>query len=860
MSISAAGIPMQKPPFRAAFKFAVREMRGGLRGFYIFLACIALGVMAISGVGSISNMLTDGIESQGRTIIGADVSFTLVQYQPTPEQLAYLAERGEVSEVATMRGMARRVDGADQSLIELKGVDNLYPFFGDLVLSDQSGPADRTAALAEQSGRFGVAVDPLLLDRLQLQIGDPLNIGSAEFDIRAVIDSEPDRLAGGINLAPRVLFSQEGLAQSGLIQPGSLVSFQYRVKLPNEAAAAALINDAKERFPDAGWRIRGKENAAPALQRNITRFAQFLTLVGLTALVVGGVGVANAVRAYIDSKRAVIATFKSVGSPGAFVFWVYLVQIAILAGIGIAIGAALGAIIPAVAVSALSGVVPLPTEVGVYPQPLLLGVVYGLLTSLVFALWPLGRAHDVSPTSLFRDSVANIGRWPRRRYLFALAVLVALLIGMAVGLSSVQEIAAYYVAGILGSFVLLRLVSLAIMWLARRAPRVRSTELRLAIGNIHRPGALTPSVVLSLGLGLALLVALSLIDGNLRQQLTGNLPEQAPNFFFIDIQNKDVGAFDELIETNAPGVSLDRVPMLRGRVVSVNGVPSEEMSVSPDVAWALRGDRGITYSADVPTNSSVVEGEWWPQDYQGPPLVSMEKEIADGFGLALGDPITVNILGRRITATLANTRELVWESIGINFVLVFSPNTLAGAPHSHLATATLDKETPDVAAVEKRLLNQVTQSFPAITSLRVKDALDTVNALVEQLAFAVRIASSVTLIASILVLAGALAAGQRQRVYDAVILKTLGATRRQLISAFGLEYLLLGLATAVFGALAGGLAAWFVLTTLMQIEFEFLLWPALSALAAALVLTLTFGLLGTWRSLGQKAAPVLRNL
>ncbi|HRP80205.1 MAG TPA: FtsX-like permease family protein, partial [Aquamicrobium sp.] len=407
------------------------------------------------------------------------------------------------------------------------------------------------------------------------------------------------------------------------------------------------------------------------------------------------------------------------------------------------------------------------------------------------------------------------------------------------------------------AFVVLRLVGVLVQWLARKAPRVRGAALRLAIGNIHRPGALTPSVVLSLGLGLTLVVTLALIDGNLRRQIAGTLPEHAPNFFFVDIQSGEVDAFADLIAAEAPNGKLVRVPMLRGRVMALNGTDVRELEVPPEGAWVLRGDRGITYARNVPENSTLSQGQWWPDGYDGEPLVSFAAQEGRELGLKLGDTVTVNVLGRNITARIASFREVQWESLAINFVMVFSPNTFAGAPHSWLATLSDPEATP---AEEAKVLNAITRAFPAVTSVRVKDALDVINGLVAQLGTAIRAAAAIALIASVLVLSGALAAGNRARVHDAVVLKTLGATRRTLIKAFSLEYALIGLATAIFALAAGGAAAWFVVARIMSLPSSFLPEVALSTLLLALALTVGFGLVGTWRVLGHKAAPVLRNL
>ena len=845
--------------FRLALRFALRELRGGLKGFYIFVACIALGVAAISGVTSVSRALTEGISQEGQAILGGDLSFRLVHRQVNEDERSYIGSLGAVSEVATLRAMARRADTADQALVELKAVDDVYPLYGALELQSGQSLVD---ALEQRDGRWGAVAELALLARLDVEVGDTLELGRTSVEITDVIETEPDKLAGGMEFGPRLMISTEAIGATGLVQPGSLVRWHYRVRMdpaPSIGELKQIEEEAEQTEADAGWRVRSRANASPGLQRSIDRFAQFLTLVGLTALVVGGVGVANAVRAFLETKREVIASFKCLGATGGFVFQIYLVQMLALALIGIGIGLVIGAMIPFAAGAALSNVLPVKLAVGIYPSELGLGLVYGLLTALAFALWPLGRAHDVPPTALFRDIVAAGSKWPRKRYLFATALTVAVLASIAILLAYDKRIATIYIAASAGAFVLLVVVARIIMWLAKRLPPVRSTELRLAIANIHRPGALTPSVVLSLGLGLSLLVALTLIDGNLRRELTATIAGEAPSFFFVDIQSHERDAFETLLREEAPNADLQSVPMLRGRIVSLNGISSDDFVPAQEGSdWVLRGDRGITYEATLPPNSELATGEWWPQDYSGPPLVSFDAEAATDLGLKIGDTVSVNVLGREISAEIANTRDVEWQSFGINFVMVFSPNTFAGAPHAHLMTLGWDDNVQ--TDTELALLKTVSSSFPTVTSVRVKDAISQVNNIVAQLAWAIRGASSITLIASVLVLAGALAAGHRSRIYDAVILKTIGATRTRLILAYGLEYAILGLVTAVFAVLAGGIAAWYVITAIMGGTFTLLPITAFSAALIALVLTVGFGLIGTWRVLGEKPAPVLRNL
>jgi putative ABC transport system permease protein len=852
---------MLAPPVKAHWpnplRFALRELRGGLRGFAVFIACIALGVMAIAGVGSFARSLTDGLAREGRVILGGDLSFSLTHREASAAERAFLDRQGRVSSAATMRAMTRTSDGR-LALVELKAVDVAYPLYGRVALEPDIPLA---AALAPRNGAFGAAVDASLLARLDLKPGARLTIGGATIELAAVIKSEPDKLAAGIAFGPRVIISDAALRATGLLQPGSLVRWHYRLSVGDgsDRAAAAAIAEAGRQMPDSGWEIRTRTNASPALERNVERFTQYLTLVGLTALLVGGVGVANAVKSHLDRKRDVIATLKSLGATGGRVFAIYLTQVTLLAMVGAAIGLAVGAALPFGIAVAFGAIMPLPVAPALHGSELALALVYGLLTALAFALWPLGRAHDVPVSALFRDEVARERRWPRRRYVAATVAVVALLAGLAVWLAYDRKIAAIFVAAAAAVFVTLHLVAMGLMAVARRLPHTRATSLRMAIANIHRPGALTPTIVLSLGLGLALLVTVIEIDGNLRRQFMAALPDKAPSFFFVDIQSADAERFDAFLRERAPGATIERVPMLRGRIVSAAGTKAEDIKAAPNVSWVLQSDRGITYTAEVPPGSRLAEGTWWGAGYQGPPLVSFEKKVADGLRLKLGDPIVVNVLGRNIEARVANLRSVDWQSLGINFVLVFSPGTFAGAPHTHIATLTYPGGGGSIVE-ETALIKAVADAFPNVTTVRVKDALDAVGGIVTNLVLAIRGASIVALVAAVLVLGGALAAGHRHRVYDAVVLKTLGATRRRLIAAYGLEYLLLGAATALFGVAAGSIAAWLVVTDVMNLSFSWLPGPAAAAAFGALLVTVAFGLIGTFTALGHKPAPVLRNL
>jgi putative ABC transport system permease protein len=823
-TVDPGGIP---PGLPLALRLARRELRGGLKGFRVFLACLTLGVAAIAGVGTVSEAMLAGLNAEGRSLLGGDLELRLSQRGTTAEELAWLEARAEVSPATHMRAMARgQAAESQRSLIELRAVDGLYPLYGAVELAPAMPLAE---ALSQVDGVWGAAAERRLLRRLDLAVGDRVRVGEATFDIRAVLVREPDRTAQAFILGPSFMIARTSLESTGLMQPGSLIHTHYRLRLSAETSVADLTEEIKAAFPEAGWQIRGALEAAPGVRRFIERLGLFLSLVGLTSLLVGGVAVGNAVRSYLEGKTGTIATLKCLGA----LFQVYLVQVMALALVAVAAGLAIGAAAPYLVGAILGDRLGWRAVGAIYPLPLLVAAVFGLLTTLAFSLWPLAHARGVPAASLFRDLVAPLRAPVGRATWAAIALSGLLLAGLAIATATDRRLALYFVAGTVGALVLFRATGLGIMALARRARRPRDPGLRLAIANLHRPGAPTGSVVMSLGLGLTVLVAIALIEGNLGRQIERNLPEQAPGFYFIDIQPDQVTAFEETVNS-VPGVTeLRRVPMLRGRITAVNGRPSEDLEIPPEIEWVFRGDRGLTWSRDPLEGVELTAGAWWPADYAGPPLVSLDAEVGELLGLGPGDSLTINILGRSVEVEIANLRLIDWSNLTINFVMVFSPGLLESAPQSQIAT--VKASSPDAEDAVERA---VTERFANVSAIRVKEALEAVGALIADIAIALRATAAVALVSGVLVLAGAIAAGHHRRVYDAVVL---------------------GLATAAIAGLLGSLAAWLVLTEVMHMDFTFLpgavIWTALIATA----ITLLLGFAGTWRALSQKAAPLLRN-
>ena len=875
-----------------ALRLAGRELRGGVRGFRVFLACLVLGVGAIAAIGSLRAAIEAGLRADARLLLGGDVSARLTLRPANDAERAFLASGGTLSETASLRAMARSLDSRRRSLIELRAVDAAYPLYGAVILKPTPQDADRyplpnpppqagegregvrppdvsgsasvgmspagplaTAleqSLAQDDGVFGAVMEPAAATRLGLRPGENFRIGEAVFRLAALIDRLPDAAPGGLSFGPRVLIAGAALARTGLLRPGALVNYEYRIRMPEGGDAASWIEQARAAFPQAGWRLRGSAEASPSLERLLDRLGFFLGLAGVTALLVGGIGIGNAVAGYIASKTEAIATLKCLGAATGLVFAAYLLQILALALIGIAIGLMLGGAAPLVAGPLLAGLLPASLPAAVYWGPLGFAALCGVLATLVFALWPLAAIGRIPPGALWRDRIAPA---PRRLAPLAAAAtaLAALALAAAIVLSAPERrFALWYLGGALAAFALFRLAAWAIAAAARRAPRPSRPLMRLALANLHSPGGAAARVVVSLGIGLSVMIAVALVQGNLAVEIGERLADSAPADFYVDIQPDQLAEFERIVAA-VPGARFEQVPMLRGRITRLGGTPVEQAAVAPEAQWALNNERGLTYAALPPKGSRLVAGEWWPPDYRGPPLISFDAELARGMGLRVGDTLTVNLLGREITGHIANLRRIEWSRLGINFALVFAPGVLEAAPQTHLAAVYAAPEDAE------RIAAAITERFPNVTAIPVREALAAVADIVERIGNAVRAIASVTLAAGVLVLGGAIAAGHRRRVYDSVVLKVLGATPGFVAGMFLVEHLLLGLVTAAVASGIGTLAAWALVTGPMKTGWIFLPGPLLLTAAGAVGLTILLGLAGTWRALAVKPAPYLRG-
>jgi putative ABC transport system permease protein len=848
-----------------SWRLARREMRAGFSGFRILLACLTIGVGAITAIGTTSESMVAGLSANARDLLGGDIDLRLHSQPPNAEQLAYVqAHSLATSSVVEMKAMAQRIDQRsgvrNQLLVELKGVDQAYPLSGALKLDP---PIAQDQAFANEKGVWGAAVEKSMLEKMGLSLGDKIHLGDATFVLRARITHEPDRVAGVLSFGPRLIVSQNALAKTQLVQPGSRVHYHLRTLLAKNAEAEAWKKDLNEAFPKAPWRVRGVDQATPGVQRFFEHLYLFLSFVALTALLAGGIGVSNATSAYLDKKVTDIATLKCLGAPNSLVFACYFFQIMALAIFGILLGLVCGAVLPVIAIWAaeaagLDQMISAMPKAGFYLKPLLTAAAFGLLTAATFALWPLGQTRNVPAAALFRQHIETKSLSLSPYHLAGLSIGVLSLSALIIFDSSDTSFAYWFIAGAVLSALLLRAGSFLLKRFALRLggnvkTPLKSAGWRLALANIYRPGTSTTGVITSLGLGLSVMVAISLIENNLGRQVDERLPRDAPAFFFIDIQPNQVAAFDQTIAKDARAHGFRRVPTMRGRIIAINDVPVEKAKIHPDSAWAIHGDRALTFAADKPKDSLIVAGQWWPENYDGPPTISLDAGIARGFGIGLGDRLTISVMGRSISPVIASLREIDWRSLRFDFAIIFAPGTLEGAPHTHIAAVQAPVEA------EEAIESAIAKGFPNITTVRVRDALENAGRILSGIGTAIRATASLAILAGALVLAGSIAAAARRRVFESVVFKVLGATRKRILTTYLMEYGLLGLTAGLAASAIGTLVAWAVVVHLMHTDWVFQPKIAALSLGSAIVLTLVAGFAASWRAMGRKAAPYLRN-
>lgn len=828
------------------WRIARRDLSTRIRGLRLLAVCLFLGVATLAAIGSLTAGIADELADRGQTILGGDISVEISQREATEAEKAELRKLGTVSETIRLRAMAINYDTKDSVIAELKAVDDAYPLYGKLELR-------RSTCEPTVIPTNPIYIGESLANRLNLESCGPVQFGNRTFLITHIIEEEPDRLGEGFTLGPVAIINLQSLPSTGLIQPGSMYQAKYRVKLPSDVNAGALATQLEKRHASAGWDVDSKENGAPGTRRFIERMGQFLTLVGLAALVIAGIGVGNGVGSYLESKRASIATLKVNGADSGTIFRLYMLQILTVAAFAILLGLAIGSLLPQVIGWIAGDVLPVAPGFSLHPVPLAVSAVYGLLIAFTFALPPLARARTVPAAGLFRIVNERTHATDKRTAAWVTASIFAI-VALAVGTAREPWFSLAFIGAAFGLLLLLAGIAWALRRIATRLPRPKAPLPRLALANLHRPGSQTQALVIALGLGLTLFVTLAAIQTSINAEIRSSVPERAPSFFVLDIPRDRADEFRSRVRTADPEGAINMIPALRGTITEFGGQRVDQLENLPEGAWVLRGDRGLTYSATVPQGSEVIAGQWWPADYKGPPLVSLDQPVAESLGVGVGDTLTVSVLGVEVQARIAALREVKWENFGLNYALVFSPGSFDAAPHNMVATLTVNEHA------ERALARSIPPAFPSSSMIEVGEVVGQISTLLSQMAQAIAAAASIAILAGIAVLVGAIAAARQSRIYDSVIMKLLGATRRQILGAQAMEY---GLLAAVLGLLSLGLglaAAWYVVVQIFDFSFA----PDPAVLTLTLVggagLTFVLGIAGSLPILAARPAEALRSL
>jgi putative ABC transport system permease protein len=829
-------------PLSAIWRIARRDLSARIRGLRLLAVCLFLGVATLAAIGSLTTGIADELSRRGQSILGGDIQIAIAQREASEAEKAAFHKAGSLSETVRMRAMAI---GNDSVLAELKAIDGTYPHYGALTLTG--------GKTAKAPGSGEVYIGPSLANRLDMSVGSSLRFGQATFRVAGIIQNEPDRLGEGFTVGPVAIIGMKSLSATGLIQPGSMFESKYRIKLPATADPAAVAKQLQGQFRSAGWEVTDRSNGAPGTRRFIERMGQFLTLVGLASLVIAGIGVGNGVGSYLASKRSSIATLKVNGADSGVIFRIYMMQILAVAFAAIVLGLGIGSLLPQVISWVAGEVLPVAPGFALYPIPLIISAIYGLLIAIAFALPPLAQARTVPTAGLFRAIVERTGKADRRTRLSVAAAILAI-VALALGTAREPLFSLAFIGAALVLLLLLAGIAAAMRHIAMRLPRPKAPLPRLALANLHRPGSQTQALVVALGLGLTLFVTLAAIQTSINAEIRSQVPARAPSFFVLDVPRERADEFRKMVRDADAKGSINMIPSLRGTIVEYGGQRVDQLAEIPEGAWVLRGDRGLTYSAGVPVGSEVIAGKWWDAGYAGPPLVSLDQPVAESLGLGVGDSLTVSVLGVEVKSTIAALREVKWENFGLNYALVFSPGSFDAAPHNMVATLTVDK------AAERILGKSIPPAFPSSSLIEVGEVVSQISILLTQMAQAIAAAASIAILAGIAVLVGAIAAARQSRIYDSVILKLLGSTRRQILGAQAMEYAILAVVLGLVALALGLGAAWYVVVQIFDFSFA----PDPAVLALTLVggagITFLLGIIGSLPILAARPAEALRSL
>ena len=849
-------------------RVAIVDLRGDLRRFGILLSCLALGVGTIAGVSSVGAALQEAILRNANTLMGGDLQVVRADRRADAAELDYIKSLGVVSETISSNSRADAVDDSGNTVfLDIYAVDGNYPLYGNVTspqLTDGQKPAD---LLALKDGVYGAIVDPVILDRLGIDVGGHFRVNQTEFEVRGLLGSLPNGALRGFHLGLTAVMSieaQQANPNTRAPLPGLLTQYSYKVKL-NEGDYRVHQPIVTAHFAsDPQWKVQSPYDAAGDLSRLYDLFVRFLLIVGLSALLVGGIGISNAVSAYIGERQRAIATLRSLGATGPRIMVHFFTQIGLLSLVGIVIGLVIGAALTAAALPVLGRILAVDLPPSVHFPSLATALGFGILAAFAFSYLPLTNARKMRPAMLFRTVGTSVQSLKAREYvelgvLLPLIVAGLLIFGLAYLTTRDFGLVFWYSIGVIVAFLLLRFAGVALQLVLRLMPALPSTTWRNAFRGIHRPGSPAPVVIMSLGLGLAMLLVIVILTANVRNQLTGQVTKDAPTFVATDLFDDEVIALDEFLEATGYVTDYRYSPMIRATVSKIKGVSTDELRDNKSLGGEAQYFIGtqeilMTWSDVMPDNSTLVEGEWWPEGYEGPAMASLKDDIAQSLGIKPGDTIELTLFGESIEVKVANLRDFQFQS-GLNFMVTATPGTFADFPGTNLATIKAAE------GKEKDLERALAREYPDITFIPVGEALNQAAEILGQLSVAVNIVGGLAVINGLLVLAGTMAAGRKQRESDAVVNKVLGSTRGNVVRTFALEYALLGTFAAAL-ATAVGIAGAYMIIKLAGMDVGFGVDPVLilGVLIGSVLLTIVTGAATTWSALSTRPAQYLRSL
>jgi len=834
-----------------AFVIARRDLRGGMggraRSLSLLILGVFIGVAAVAFIATASQSLRDGAQKGALEAVGGDLSLRLFHRFPSPAELDLISQQGAVSVSAELRPMAQAKGRF--VLVEMKGVDDAYPLYGEVGIASQR-------RLKDVLRGGGAVVDALLLERLGVAIGDSVQIGETTFEIRDTLSFEPDRAFRAFALGPRIMVNLDALPATGLVQPGAEVYIYTHVKLGADENADAALKRIVSAFPDAGWRLVNARDGVPGVERTLSMVQVLLLFIGLGVMLVGGAGISGAVRAHISTKLSVIAILKSIGTPPGVITLAMGLEVLLGALAGAVAGMFVGAFGPMVVVQALGNDVPFALS----PWPdvgVLLGAgLFGILVAMLFAWWPLMALRGVTTRALLRERFDHVpGRWSVSSLLGG-GILVTGIAILIFALSPMPVLSgAFLVGGLMLAGVYLALGRVFGV-LAKKLAKVlgeRHVLARLALGNLHRAGAPTGAVVMALGLTLTLLVALDGIEAAAVRHVSATLPRQAPDLVMFSIP---ADRAQELRRASATWDSVQNqriLPFLHARVQAIKGVPVTELKIPGSLNWVVRGDRGVSFAEAVPPQTEIVRGTWWTAQTASQSLLSVDAGFAEKIGLKLGDAMTLNVSGAVVRGRIANLRRIDWTGLDLDFPIIASPGAMAGVPHTFAASL---KAKPGHAG---QLEAQVRERVSDLPLIRVSEVIDALSTALQAVLSGLRLAALMTGAAALVVLAGSVLQGLRERTDEALLFKVLGARRGQLLRLLAVEFVGLGVLVALVAmplglAVAGGVA---YAAKLADVQIA---WTGGLGLAGlAIVVSVIVGLAATWGAYTAAPARYLRR-